>query len=111
MARASYRMLGACVAGIIALRNLCVVSRVMGRRSTRKATRFRADDASALSDARFGEVVGAGAVFCARSIKPLEGSRPRLRRTRAMEIEWGRYGCGASGKLCGRTRQMMVRAG
>ena len=41
-------------------------------------------NASALSDARFGKVVEAGAVLCARSIKPLEGSRPWLRRTRAL---------------------------
>jgi len=46
-------------------------------------------NASALSDARFGAVVEAGVVLFARSIKPLEGSRPWLRRTRpAMEIEW-----------------------
>jgi len=38
---------------------------------------------SALSDARFGEEVKLGEVLCARSIKPLERSRPRLRRTRA----------------------------
>jgi hypothetical protein len=44
---------------------------------------------SALSDARFGEEVKLGEVLCARSIKPFERSRPRLRRTRAaMGIAW-----------------------
>lgn len=32
----------------------------------------------------FGQVVGRGTVFCAGSIKPLEGSRPWLRRARAL---------------------------
>ena len=38
---------------------------------------------SALSDARFHEEVKAGAVLCARSIKPFEGGRWRLRWMRA----------------------------
>ncbi|MGC1645983.1 MAG: hypothetical protein WA741_09155 [Candidatus Sulfotelmatobacter sp.] len=43
----------------------------------------------ALSDARFHEEVKLGEVLCARSIKPFEWSRPRLRRTRAaMGIAW-----------------------
>src|SRR2546426_10816289 len=59
------------------------------------------DHASALSDARFGEVVEGGAVLCARSIKPLEGSRPWLRRTRVLwRLNGGRQRCRASPKLC-----------
>jgi hypothetical protein len=39
----------------------------------------------------FREGVRVGMVLFARSIKPLERSRPWLRRTRAlMEIEWGK---------------------
>src|ERR1017187_9535018 len=45
---------------------------------------FRPINASALSDARFHEEVKAGAVLCARSIKPFERSRSRLRRTRPL---------------------------
>jgi len=44
-----------------------------------------------------------GMGLCARSIKPLEGSRLWLRRTRAL---WGLNGrrerCGVSPRLCGR---------
>ena len=44
---------------------------------------------SALSDARLREEVKLGEVLCARSIKPFEWSRPRLRPTRAaMGIAW-----------------------
>jgi len=39
---------------------------------------------SALSGARFQEELRRSTEFCARSIKPLEGSRPWLRRTRAL---------------------------
>src|SRR5437899_9673764 len=70
------------------------------------------DHASALSDARFGEVVEGGAVLCARSIKPLEGSRPWLRRTRALwRLNGGRQRCRASPKLCGRGGQMTAGSG
>lgn len=37
----------------------------------RRLSGLRPHNASALSDARFGEVVKAGAVLCARPIKPL----------------------------------------
>src|SRR5215472_420175 len=46
-------------------------------------------------------------VFRARSIKPLEGSRPCLRRTRALwGLNGGRQGCGAWPKLCIRVRSV-----
>src|SRR5437870_6623477 len=70
------------------------------------------DHASALSDARFGEVVEGGAVLCARSIKPLEGSRPWLRRTRALwRLNGGRQRCGVLPTLCGRARQITAGTG
>lgn len=53
------------------------------------ATRKLSRNVSALSDARFGEQAKLCEVLCARSIKPFEWSRPRLRRTRAtMGIAW-----------------------
>ena len=68
--------------------------------------------ASALSDARFGKDVEAGTVFCARSIKPLEGSRPWLRRTRALwRLNEGRLRWGACLKLCNRAWQMTAGTG
>jgi hypothetical protein len=47
------------------------------------ATRKLSVNVSALSDARFREQAELGEVLCARSIKPFEWSRPRLRRMRA----------------------------
>jgi hypothetical protein len=49
--------------------------------------RSRADDASVLSEARTRERVRVTTMLCALSIKPLEGSRLRLRRTRSMGIQ------------------------
>src|SRR3989442_1190718 len=51
-------------------------------------------------------------MLCARSIKPLEGSRPWLRRTRALwRLNGGRQRCRASLKLCGRAGQMTAGSG
>ncbi len=51
-------------------------------------------------------------MLCARSIKPLEGSRPWLRRTtRALwRLNGGRQRCGASPRPCGRARQRTAGA-
>ena|SRR6516225_58620 len=51
-------------------------------------------------------------VFCARSIKPLEGSRPWLRRTRALwRLDEGEQRCKASPRLCRGARQVTARTG
>src|SRR5450755_3594046 len=46
-------------------------------------------DASALSDARFAEELRTSTELCARSIKPLEGSRPWFAADAGpMQIQW-----------------------
>jgi hypothetical protein len=47
----------------------------------------RPDCASVLSEARTRERVRVTTMLCALSIKPLEGSRLRLQRTRSMGIQ------------------------
>src|SRR4030095_16121147 len=72
---------------------------------------FLPGDASALSDARFDKGAAVGTVFCARSIKWLEGSRPWLRRTRDLwRLNVGRLRCGGSPRRCDEVRQTAAGA-
>ena len=69
-------------------------------------------DASALSEARFRESVKSGEVLCARSIEPLEGSRPWLRRTWALwRLNEGKQRCRALPRLCRGARQVTAGTG
>src|SRR5260370_40966173 len=53
---------------------------------------------------------GGGGCSGARSIKPLEGSRPRLRRTRALcKFNCGKVRCPDSPGLCKRAQQTAAR--
>jgi hypothetical protein len=68
-------------------------------------------NASALSDARFPEERRTSRELGARSIKPLEGSRPWLRRTRALwRLNVGRLRCGGSPRRCDEVRQTAAGA-
>jgi hypothetical protein len=59
-------------------------------------------DVSALSEARFHAEAKLGEALCARSIKPLERSRPWLRRTRALwKFNVGKMRGRGAPRLCG----------
>ena len=69
-------------------------------------------NASALSDARFGGGANPGRDLRARSIKPFGGSRPCLRRTRALwEFKCGKEQCERVPRWCRRAHPMTAYGG
>ena len=65
---------------------------------------------SAVSEARVGKMHARAWRVCALSIQRLEGSRPRLRRTRALcQFNRGKVGRRGAPKLCGEARRTAPR--